>query len=202
MKENGYKIGNRLEGFDLVESKVLLRHLAKFHALPIAVRHHKPHLFETKFKPYLDFINVDSKLDEDTKMKMFNSIIKSILDLKEFDSSIDMIKEAFQRNAARQKANYVRQENPHFCTVVHNDYWVNNMMIKYSNDQPEHVKIIDFQITLYGSVAYDIIFFLFTSVKTTILENHFDELLQYYYDQLMSILGNSNVPLENYSYEK
>lgn len=182
------------------ESKAMLRHLAKFHALPIAVRHHKPHLFEKHFKPYLNFLKLG--LDEESDRNMLTSVFNSITRLTEFNDYIDMIKEAFAKHNERLDAHYVRQENIDFCTAVHNDFWVNNMMIKYEDGIPKHVKIVDFQITIYGSLAYDVIFFLFTSVKVPLLENNFDDLLLYYYDQFTSVLKNANVPLDNYSYEK
>lgn len=182
------------------ESKVMLRNLAKFHALPIAVRHHKPHLFDTKFITYLNYIK--PKIDPEAKETIKNITYKAIMRLKDFDNYIDKIKESFAKSDEIQNEGYVRQENIDFCTAVHNDFWVNNMMIKYVDEKPKHVKIVDFQVTFYGSLAYDIVFFLFTSVKARVLENQLDELLKYYYDQFTSILTNAKVPMGNYTYEK
>ncbi|RZC39234.1 EcKinase, DUF1679, and/or APH domain containing protein [Asbolus verrucosus] len=75
-----------------------------------------------------------------------------------------------------------------FATIAHNDVWVNNIMIKLENDKPTQNKLLDFQVCDYGSPARDLLFFLFTSVKSYILEKRYDDFIELYRKTFTSIL--------------
>lgn len=198
----GYTVGNRLKGFDMTESKIVLKNLAKFHALPISVRHYRPEIFEAKFKPFLCRVDIDAKLGIETRERMKNTLLKEISNLNEFNDSLAIIENSIIECERWQKDVRRIQDNNLFCTVVHNDLWVNNMMIKYDEKTPVHVKLIDFQLTMYGSLAHDIIFFMYTSVEESVLKNNFDDLLKYYFMQFINVLNQMNIFLNDFSYEK
>lgn len=93
------------------------------------------------------------------------------------------------------------EESP-FNTFCHGDLWVNNMMIAYSGDQPKEIKFFDFQFIKYGSVAEDIVFFLFASLENSVLTEHFDHLLDVYYSGFSEYLQLHGVSLEDFSRER
>lgn len=95
------------------------------------------------------------------------------------------------------------EENP-FNTLCHGDFWVNNMMIGYEkgNDQPKAMKIIDFQFIKFGTLAEDVIFFLFTSVGHCAFPSKIDHLLDVYYKSFRDYLEIHGCPLEDYSKER
>jgi hypothetical protein len=75
-----------------------------------------------------------------------------------------------------------------FAVIVHNDCWVNNFMVKLEKDKPVKSMMVDFQILSYGSPARDIVFFLYSSVKNNVVEEHYDDLIKLYYKTFTSVL--------------
>lgn len=56
---SGFKTGDRIQGFDLEHSELILRTLAKFHAVLIAFRRDKPKEFSSQILPFLDKLDID-----------------------------------------------------------------------------------------------------------------------------------------------
>lgn len=50
-------------------------------------------------------------------------------------------------------------------------------------------KIIDFQVYGYDSPAYDLLFFIWTSLRHSVIKEHFDDLVEYYHENFMAILS-------------
>lgn len=88
-----------------------------------------------------------------------------------------------------------------FNTICHNDFWVNNMMIKYEEGKPESLKIYDFQLTKYEPGITDLIFFLFTSINYDLLSESFDELVKQYYNELIRVLEIHSFAVDQHTYE-
>lgn len=88
--------------------------------------------------------------------------------------------------------------NPdHFNTLVHDDLWSTNLMIKpaKTNDieKPfENLIFIDFQFSFWSSPTIDLYYFLNSSLCDSLRPNRFDELVQFYYDRLAEYLKRLN----------
>jgi hypothetical protein len=68
-----------------------------------------------------------------------------------------------------------------FTVLGHSDLWINNVMFnKVVND----VKMFDFQATSWASPAYDIFYFLLTSIENGVKVKHFDSLIEFYHQEL------------------
>lgn len=94
------------------------------------------------------------------------------------------------------------EESP-FNTFCHFDFWVNNMMICEDNDcHPKRIKIVDYQFIKYGSVAEDVLFFIFTSVADHLLDSKIDHLLDVYYTAFYEALRINGCALEDYSRQR
>lgn len=104
----------------------------------------------------------------------------------------------------KEQANLVSKDNDDvFNSICHNDFWVNNIMIKYegSPEKPTSLKIFDFQLTKFAPVTLDLIFFLFTSLNYDLLHNSFDELVKEYYDEFIRILKVHSCSVEEFSFD-
>ncbi|KAJ9600540.1 hypothetical protein L9F63_026323 [Diploptera punctata] len=99
-----------------------------------------------------------------------------------------------------------------FATMVHNDFWVNNMMFKYeqySNETnnlkneeiPIAIKFIDFQITIYESPVRDLLFFLFTSSEDGLIDKYFDHLINLYHMKFITVLKTFDCDITPFSYK-
>uniref|UniRef100_A0A1B0ADY4 Uncharacterized protein n=1 Tax=Glossina pallidipes TaxID=7398 RepID=A0A1B0ADY4_GLOPL len=64
LQASGFKPGNREKIFDLSHAKFILKEMAKYHALPIALRVKRPQVFEEDVRPYFRHFNIDSGLGE------------------------------------------------------------------------------------------------------------------------------------------
>lgn len=72
--------------------------------------------------------------------------------------------------------------------LCHGDLWVNNLLFKYSETNPqlvEDVRFIDLQTKRYASVAIDILHLIYTSTEADLRSHHLDQLLTCYLDALM-----------------
>ncbi|KAI4461872.1 hypothetical protein MML48_5g00005484 [Holotrichia oblita] len=198
LKLEGYTTGDRFIGFDLESTEILLRDLATMHASVIALKLAKPEVFEKKILPYLGkhFLQ---EFPEDIQKESVNKILTAYKTMPECVPYLpkveDILVDMFVNINNPPKTNEI------FTTLTHNDFWVNNTMLKYVNGKPVSNKIVDFQIIEHSSLANDLVFFLYSSVELSILENNLDNLLKYYYNCFISTLTKLGGDVSPYSYE-
>lgn len=77
-----------------------------------------------------------------------------------------------------------------FINLCHGDLWINNIMFK-----GDDVKMFDYQATAWASPAYDIFYFLLTSISDEVKVKNFDNLIEFYHEKL-------NEGLKKLGYEK
>ncbi|XP_055376447.1 uncharacterized protein LOC129608768 [Condylostylus longicornis] len=200
----GYKVADRLESFDYKHTIIALRDLAKFHALPMSLRILKPKIFKENIMPYLRRFDITKNFGKDLNDKLIKNAKKDIESLKDFSSEAFMKKvDYFIDNSCKYMANTNECEDSLFTTIAHYDFWVNNMMFLYDKDEnPVKIKILDFQIAQYESLAHDVIFFIFTSVKSELIQEQYDHFLKVYYDEFTKCLLLLGCDTSGYSFEK
>lgn len=76
-----------------------------------------------------------------------------------------------------------------FTCLSHGDIWLNNMMF-LSNAQKEPIDVIlyDFQGSAWATPAADILYFLISSVSDDVKVEHFDDLIEFYHQELCKSL--------------
>lgn len=123
--------------------------------------------------------------------------------MKEIVPLLDRLKKQIEICRKRQADLALYEESP-FNSFCHNDFWVNNILLSYdeSKSHPKRVKIIDFQFIQFGSVAYDVLFFIFNSVENSVFEEKIDHLLEVYYETFVEALKRNGCPLEDFSRER
>ena len=75
--------------------------------------------------------------------------------------------------------------------LVHGDPWYTNLLIKKTGDVLEDVRMIDFQLSSWGSVTVDLLYFIFRSLNEQDYEEGFDYLLEIYHHHLAKVLEES-----------
>jgi thiamine kinase-like enzyme len=76
-----------------------------------------------------------------------------------------------------------------FEVMNHGDAWMNNMMFKQDEENNTvDVKMVDFQGPFWASPAYDILYFMISSVADDIKVSYFDDIIEFYHDQLKDSL--------------
>uniref|UniRef100_A0A0A1WUS5 Calcium and calcium/calmodulin-dependent serine/threonine-protein kinase n=1 Tax=Zeugodacus cucurbitae TaxID=28588 RepID=A0A0A1WUS5_ZEUCU len=201
LQVSGYRAGNRHKMFDFAHAKLVLVYMAQYHALPIALRIKKSELFERSIRPYFNRFNMNTTMGDEMKEEMRKEI-REDLQLAT-NNNEDAVNEALERFEAYDE--WLEQPEAAdglYTSLVHCDLWINNIMFKYDdNDQPTKLKFVDFQVAQYESFVHDIIFFLFSSVDSAVLEDNFDSFLRIYYDAFIDNLEEVKINTDEYSFD-
>ncbi|XP_072393447.1 uncharacterized protein [Diabrotica undecimpunctata] len=203
----GYKNLDRHVGFDLDTSKLILKDLAMFHAVPLAMRLLEPEEFGNLTKdlklPFPEQPPKEENGKERPDPHIFNILIKIFNENK----SQKHVAAKFIKMTEYHKekmTGHKKNERPigAFSTIIHHDMWLNNTMQKVVNGVSIKNKFCDFQMCEVNSPTIDLILFLFSSVELSCLENNVDNLIKYYHEEFVNILKRLNVYSDEYSYTK
>lgn len=75
--------------------------------------------------------------------------------------------------------------------ICHGDFWVNNILFHYNSEDGatiDDVKFVDLQVCRYGSLATDLLHFLYTSLQPGLSNDYFDMFLELYHTSLSQTL--------------
>ncbi|XP_072393448.1 uncharacterized protein [Diabrotica undecimpunctata] len=194
LKIKGYNNLDRYIGYNLEDTKLLLRDLAIFQSTVVALKIKEPDVFNKEVKPFCN--NYMIKTADNPFKKMILVIEEILAESEEFKQFIPKVKLAW--NKAESKTE-VREP---FATIVHRDLWLNNTMTKYESGKPPKNMFFDFQLYDYGSPSVDVLNFIFTSVQTAVSKKYFDDLLHHYHAQFVSNLERLRCNTEPFSYTK
>lgn len=188
LKYLDYTTKDRILGLDRAHMYFAIVHLAKLHAIAICLKLKKPEFFKKAVLPVLDY-----PVDESAKDCVLDMIKKAHDDckcMKEAEPYLERIGKTIEYGLH----NSVTPQEP-WATLVHNDFWVNNMLFKYdeTDNKPINMKIVDFQLSVYDYGVNDLIFFLVSSSTKEVLENHLDDMIDLYYDSFTRCLRSLGV---------
>lgn len=202
LKLAGFITEDRRKGFTRELAEFILKKLAQFHAIPIALRLLKPEVFKSSVQKFLVKIDIDAGLSEQTIQRML-TVIEA--DLKKAGVREQLIKRLLERvdDCRKRQANLVSDEVNQYCSMLHNDLWVNNMMIKYGDTgKPTGLKFVDFQLIQMDSLVRDILFFLLTSVSDANLAHSTDHYFNVYFEGLRFHLARLKCPnMSQFTYQ-
>lgn len=190
LKVDNFVNEDKTVGVSLDVAKMVLSDLAQLHAIPIALKTEKPEVFEEVIMPHLGNFYFPEKMLKGMKEQL-RETLKKVPELKPFE---ERLWKMFNNLYNHQKPNET------WSTISHNDCWTNNTMVKISDGQPIKTKLIDFQIFDYGSLAKDVVFFLFSSVNSTVLNKHYNELTKWYHSNFIKTLEQLNSNTSPYSF--
>lgn len=201
LKLEGYKTEDRLIGFDLEGARIVVRDLAKFHALPIALKLLKPQVFKDKILPSLIQNKGLEQLPEEVGKAFHESIMEGAREIEELQPYLERVQKVVDYAAEHP---FVLRPPPNepWGTMSHSDYWTSNtMLLRDENGKPLKNKMVDLQLMTYNSALRDLVFFLFTSVVNSVLDQHYDELIRIYYDSFVDNLKDFDLDLAPFSWE-
>ncbi|KAG5683046.1 hypothetical protein PVAND_012353 [Polypedilum vanderplanki] len=190
LKAEGYEMMNRKIGLDVHQTKLVLSKLAEFHAASAIC-----YLKDGEISKQLDRTHgIDEFLTDDDPyneafartLEEFKKVVREIEGLEKESKIIDLWKpevmiKSFLISAEPMKCG--------FKCLNHGDNWVNNLMFKIDeNCETISTKLIDFQLSYWGSPIGDLFYFLFTSVEDDVKVDGFDELIEHYHSELSDFL--------------
>ncbi|CAG9801146.1 unnamed protein product [Chironomus riparius] len=186
LKAEGYEIVERKECLSLKLSKCFLTKIAKFHAAGAKVLQTEGMLFDCLDRNSPNAAKQDNESPLSlTFLRMHDEFIKALRSYGGCDEYADKV-EKWDRNLLA--TGYLYESKPMKCglrVLNHGDVWTNNMMFNLDTNE---VLLIDYQLSFWGSPAYDILPFLAASIHDDIKVKHFDELVEFYYQELSESL--------------
>ncbi|XP_066258652.1 uncharacterized protein [Euwallacea similis] len=202
LKTRGYVIAERSVGFDFDTACLIIKNIALFHVLPIAIKMKNPELFDVMVEPYLQYTDV---FTQSMTKEMQDGSIEDVLNLaSENPNCVCHLKGLRLKLQECYRAPYERKPgNRLFSTITHNDIWVNNLLVKFDEyEKPLESKIVDYQFLNFGSPGKDLIFFIFDSVQNDVIRSRYQDLIRTYYSTFISVLKELKVDTAVFTLEK
>lgn len=192
LKHQNYTLVSRYEGLDETEARFALRKLAAFHGIPVALKRIDPEAFR-RILPHLNRVEMFRNAPPKQWTQFQNFLLDCISEKPELRRASETIRQNMKFGEVYPTYGSSEVREP-FATIGHNDYWINNMLFAYdpSSKLPIGLKMVDFQMPDYGSLARDLLFMVFTSVNKDVLEQHLDDLLAFYRESFNSTLKELN----------
>lgn len=181
----GYRVLPVKKGFNIEETKVLLKRIATFHAICAVLQEEKSDIF-AKFK--FGHISRGTDTFKDYYPLTLDIVIEVISEWPDFEIYVKKLRRLRDKIFELGRQAYDLNLN-HFNTLNHDDLWGPNFMIKTGDGLTfGNVKLIDFQFAYWSSPATDLYYFLNSSVNDTYRPQRFDQLVQFYHEQLTVFL--------------
>ncbi|XP_070499110.1 uncharacterized protein [Chironomus tepperi] len=181
LKAEGYAIVDRKACLSLELSKCFLAKIAKFHAAGAKVLQTEGMLHDCLDRKSTNGAKPDINNPLSLAFaRMHDEFIKALRSYGGCDEYADKV-EKWDRDLLA--TDYLYECKPMKCglrVLNHGDVWTNNMMFKLDTNE---VLLIDYQLSYWGSPAYDILAFLAASVHDDVKVKHFDELVEFYYQE-------------------
>lgn len=189
LKMKGYDTKDRINGMDKVHTEYAIRQLAKLHAFTIALKIKKPEYFGEYIQKILT--QGVNKTAENCVIGMIRKGLQDLSNLPDSKPHIERINRTIEYGIKNFHGTEI--EEP-WGTMIHNDFWVNNMMFRHKEDGSiMDMKIVDFQLCTYQYGMCDLIFFLLSSAQKDVLDDHLDYMLEVYYDAFVQCLKSLDV---------
>ncbi|KAK9512724.1 hypothetical protein O3M35_001089 [Rhynocoris fuscipes] len=189
LKAKNFQMIERTKFQDRNHALLVLNSLARFHAIGYVV-------VKQGFASKEDFDLYYMEKDLPSVKGLLQGGLKKLCDVIETDWTPEWkgISEKLRKQIdvadGRLKPLFIKNENS-FWTICHGDVWTCNMMFKYcSYDEtiPIAVKLLDLQTTHLNSYGFDIMYYMYTSVRVHDRTTYWNELIAEYHRSLKSTL--------------
>lgn len=178
-------LGDRIHGLDEDHAKLVLTKIGQFHAASMVFARDNPELMKFFEK---------SVFHKDGDCVVRDAIFRgNIEDMAELVRNWHGFSDIAKKLSNLSRHFYERMDKclyggESFKVLNHGDLWVNNCMMKYENGVPKDMLFIDFQMCYYASPAFDLHYFINTSVQLNVLITKRYTLLRTYYEVLQTTL--------------
>ncbi|KAK4874387.1 hypothetical protein RN001_013747 [Aquatica leii] len=172
-----YKMANRQEGLNLEHCLLAIKKLAYFHAFSLA-------LYE-KYPKTMDQFNKGMLSKTEAFEQYFSTVYQGTVNACKREPCLQKYYDKINKDMKEKLFSSVRRDSK-FNVLNHGDFWCNNLMFQYNaNGSLEDVLFVDFQVSVFASPLYDLHYFIATSTNLEVKEKHIDEIVYYYYNELV-----------------
>lgn len=196
LTEENFIVRDMFKPADLAHAKKIFIELARLHAISFALKTKKPEVF-SQYKGLNDLM---CKLMTTPSMKGLAprniTLASELFNLPEQEEIKKKIL-SYKTDLWYQIEKLLERGNAEpFGAVCHGDCWINNVLFNYEDESCSKIKdirLIDWQMTRYGSAASELMYFLFCYTDKELRDSHQSDLLETYYTTLESLLKQFNV---------
>uniref|UniRef100_A0A4Y0BNV6 CHK domain-containing protein n=1 Tax=Anopheles funestus TaxID=62324 RepID=A0A4Y0BNV6_ANOFN len=194
LRLQAFRMWDKANPVNFEHARLLMITLGRLHALSFAMKDQQPEEF-AKCREFTDPMTKMLALDpKNTFEKMTASTCRRAIGTLEMH-------ETFQREKLEQIQDRCVPEivacvdakaaEP-YAVIGHGDCWSNNMMFQYHEDNqtPKTIKLIDWQLSRYGSPVLDLVYFIFNCTDEELRSHSYQQLLSIYYNSLSEHLHN------------
>ncbi|XP_067003280.1 uncharacterized protein [Anabrus simplex] len=209
VSHSGFVAPKRQEGFDYEHCCAVLQIMGRFHALSLAMKDQEPEEFKKAASSVKEtYYYSENKPWYADMLRRFTDILSDAVS-KELPGTVyeEKLKMLTDDDFYDRLTNLVKPKEP-YAVVGHGDTWCPNFLFRYkkydSSDQKneiEDVRVIDFQLARYGSPVLDLSFMIYSCTTKELLNSHYDNLLQCYYQsvcEFLTDLGSSPETIFSY----
>nr|XP_014294801.1 uncharacterized protein LOC106693016 [Halyomorpha halys] len=185
LQARGFNMVDKSFFFDLDHGLMTVHALGKYHALTKVLEERR--IFEKDtFKPWYAFNNVQM---QQFGLMAFQATLAGIKLhwgpkwtslVEKVNMSPEILSGKFKELGEKQLS---------FNVLCHGDCNKNNIMFKYDwNKRPIQIKLIDFQLSFYGSPCLDLNHIMYCCVDPTVRKTKYDLFMKTYHESLCSYL--------------
>ncbi|EDW63488.1 uncharacterized protein [Drosophila virilis] len=185
----GYQLKCRQLGLDAAHARLVMRKLAEYHALTMVMAEHEPQTIIDRY-PF-GLLHMDAIKSEPFKLLFGTQLLKlaALTNDCEGFGSITRKLYRYHEHFTERVLKSVYPLRGDLNVMNHGDLWVNNIFFKYDeHHKVQQAKIIDFQLCFYGSLGFDVNYFLNTSLELDVLKTQRQQLIDAYYEALLGCL--------------
>ncbi|XP_061399695.1 uncharacterized protein LOC133335439 [Musca vetustissima] len=186
LSRRGFRNVQRQNCLDLAHCQGVLKKLAQFHAASaVWVQENEP--FPKLYRPGM------IRKEGMTLLKpMLTSSLEHVLRAVKHLNNSDKYHTKLQYFGEHLEEALLGQEvadERDFLVLNHGDCWANNIMFQYNElGELQETYFVDLQLPGYRSPAQDLLYFLISSAQLDLKINRFDEMILYYYENLIEHL--------------
>jgi len=196
VKRRGYVMFDKMRILPLDHFLLAITNLAHFHGRWLAYRWlaAEGRLGERVWSAnqFQQALNTQKRVPKFVYKKLMagtHQTVMRILKLEQREEMKDRVDKFFKVTVHQQLDQMMGNVSSPIDTCCHGDFWSNNIMFKY--DQDEKVTdtiLVDFQLINYGHPAYDVLYMLYISTDLEFRNAHMTECLDTYWDTLSTYL--------------
>lgn len=184
---------------DFNHTAKLFEELAKLHGLSLAINYKNPKALE-KFRQLRNpmCFTMQTELMKDIAPRNLSLITKLFQDENEqkiVEKLLPYKNDLW--NQIAERLDEAAQQS--FSVICHGDVWINNILYNYSDankDIINEMKLVDWQITHYGSLGSELAYYLFTCVNYEVRQNRHEELIELYYSSMRQFLNKFSLDIQ------
>ena len=182
LKEEGFKLADRIQGLNVAEFRLVMEAYGKFHSfgfLLVQKTDLASHelLQENPFEKFPDS-------DQFIRNSMV-TLRKLLEETPGQENNVQRLSRFIQEKAkdGNHFKSFMRPRGSR-KTILHGDCWSNNMMFRYENDEPVEVRLLDLQMIRLGNPSQDLLHALYTCTSRSIHRDQ-TEFYKIYHQSLM-----------------